>query len=123
MTTENIPVIRLTPDGNGAAFDPWQDAEGGGSKERYLIQFDAPRALKGRTRAGIWEGTACVEEISGYPADEYMMVLEGSCTITDASGHEEVFEAGDSFFMPMGFNGIWRQYGTMKKYFVMFLAD
>ncbi|WP_264214625.1 cupin domain-containing protein [Leisingera thetidis] len=123
MNTENIPVIRLTPDGNGAAFGPWQDAASGKSKERFLNLYDAPRELKGRTRAGIWEGSACVEEIDGYSADELMVVLEGSCVITDAAGHEEVFSEGDIFFMPMGFRGVWRQPGHMKKSFMMFLAD
>ena len=124
MSIENIPVIRLTPDGSGAEFGPWQGAASGESaQERFLMLFNEKRDLKGSSRVGIWEGTACVEEIDGYPADELMVVLDGSCTITDASGHEEVFNAGDSFFMPMGFHGVWRQDGHMKKYFMMLLTD
>lgn len=128
MTERNIPVIRLHPDGEGAEFNPWQDVTHDGviegtPQDRNLIYFDQRRDMKGRSRVGIWESTAYAEKITDYPADEFMVVLEGSCTIVDADGHEEVFTVGDSFFMPKGFNGIWRQDSPMKKYFMMFLAD
>ena len=128
MAARNLPIIRLHPSGGGTEFNPWQDVTHDGviegtPKERNLVCFDERRDMRGRSRVGIWESTAYVEKISDYEADEFMVVIEGSCTIVDAGGHEEVFKVGDSFFMPKGFNGIWRQDGHMKKYFMMFLAD
>ena len=97
--------------------------------------FAADRRLIGRPResgynfytdrtkqliAGVWECTAGVVSIDGFPTDEFCILLEGSVTITDKSGHAETFGPGDGFFIPKGFVGTWNMPVTVRKYYVIF---
>ena len=115
-------VTRLNP--NTAPFAPWADVTHSGviegqPQERSAVFFEEMRDRPGKMRVGIWESTAYAEKIVDYDKDEFMIVLEGSCTIIDEAGNEEHFRVGDAFFMEKGFTGIWRQSEPMKKYFAM----
>lgn len=70
------------------------------------------------TRAGLWHSTPYTERYDSYPINEFMYIIEGSVTLIDDSG-EHTFRAGDSFVLPKGFSGTWKQDEYMLKYFYM----
>lgn len=61
-------------------------------------------------------------EIDGYPADEFMFILEGELEIVDTNGDLDKFGPGDAFVMPKGFVGTWRQLSPVKKYAVTYTS-
>jgi uncharacterized cupin superfamily protein len=89
-------------------------------RERNAMIFqsaeDDPRIVK----IGVWECEAYAEQMTDYPYDEYMRVIEGSVIITAQGGEAKTYTVGDSFFMPKGFTGVWKQTETMKKYFAIY---
>lgn len=72
----------------------------------------------GRLKTGIWRCTAYSERYDGYPADEFMVVLEGEVTI-EGEGFKDTYRKGDCFFVPKGFNCTWTQPGPMLKFYVI----
>ena len=70
--------------------------------------------------AGVWTSTAYTEPPGVCGAAEFMIVLEGSVGIVDASGDEEIFATGDAFVMPKGMSNYWRQSEFMRKFYVIF---
>ena len=69
-------------------------------------------------RTGIWRSQPYTEFYDSYAADEFMYVLEGSVTL-EADGFTETYAKGDTFFVPKGFKGYWRQSEPMLKYYVI----
>ena len=63
-------------------------------------------------RTGIWRCGPYTERYDSYPADEFMVVLEGE-------GFRDTYRAGDAFFVPKGFSGTWHQPVFMKKFYVI----
>lgn len=126
--SEPIRVIRLTPDGDPiSGMTPWKNFAhdnviAGEPRERRHRFYIGERLRPGQIRVGIWEATAYTEKLENYPKDEFMYVIEGSVTIVEEDGRQETFAKGDSFFMPSGFTGLWKQDETMKKYFMIFDA-
>ena len=68
---------------------------------------------------GVWECAPCREEIDAYPVHEMMAVLDGSVTVTDADGHAETFEAGDTFFIPKGTPCTWEITKKLRKFYMI----
>lgn len=69
-------------------------------------------------RAGIWRSTAYTERYEDYPTDEFMLVLEGEVSL-EADDFQETYRKGDSFLVPKGFKGVWRQPVDMLKFYVI----
>jgi len=92
------------------------DVIGSRPVERAHRFFMADRDNITHLRAGVYEGSGYTEKVSDYPCDEIMFVLEGSATVTDEHGNEEIFEKGDCFFMPQGFSGHWKQSDNFRKF-------
>ncbi len=57
-----------------------------------------------------------VADVVGYPYNEIVFLLEGTISIIDNNGVEELFEPGDCFFLKKGFCGIWKQHETIKSF-------
>jgi hypothetical protein len=47
-----------------------------------------------------------------------MVILEGEVTVENES-FSATYKAGDSFLIPKGFRGFWRQPGDMLKYYMI----
>jgi hypothetical protein len=62
--------------------------------------------------------TPYICRLEDYGCDEFCVVLKGSVTMIDDDGHEETFPAGDSFLIPKGFTGYWKQSEKIKKFFM-----
>lgn len=118
--------MRLDPDGAPGAgmaptayVDPATVLEGKAVEKGHT--FFASK--DGRFLVGVWECSPCRERIDSYPFNEFCQVLKGAVTVTDAAGRSETYRAGDSFFMPKGFRGIWHMTETFRKYFVIYGGD
>jgi len=114
-------VIRLGRDQNGGQeMSPWAamplvgDILEGAPEERFHRVFDTRINMPCQVRAGIWEATRYAEKLTDYPYNEIVFLIEGAMSVIDELGHEERFDPGDSFFLKKGFNGIWKQHGTIK---------
>jgi uncharacterized cupin superfamily protein len=69
-------------------------------------------------KSGIWRCGPYTEHYDSYPADEFMVVLEGEVTL-EAEGFSETYAKGASFLVPKGFRGTWRQPVPMLKFYVI----
>ncbi len=74
----------------------------------------------GKLTAGIAQFDKMTVEVVDFPVDEYMHLIEGEVEITDNAGKVTKFKAGDSFVMPKGFTGTFRQLTPMKKFAVTY---
>jgi uncharacterized cupin superfamily protein len=50
-----------------------------------------------------------------FPYDEFVMVVSGKLTLTDAAGRVQEFVAGESVVVPKGFTGIWKMEGNYRE--------
>ncbi|MER9580742.1 cupin domain-containing protein [Mesorhizobium sp. M0276] len=69
-------------------------------------------------KSGIWRCGPYTEHYDSYTADEFMVILEGEVTL-EADGFSETYGKGDSFLVPKGFHGTWRQPVPMLKFYVI----
>ncbi len=70
--------------------------------------------------AGIWAcepGAWRIECPAGQ--DEFCHLLEGRMRLSDGSGDAREFQAGDSFVLPGGFEGIWETLEPLRKHYVI----
>ena len=119
----NVRVKRLLADGDPvtgmSAWAPVDDniVEGEPLERRHVVH-EGSRPGGGVLRAGVWEATPCICRLDDYVCDEFCVVLKGSVTMIDDNGHEDTFQQGDTFLIPKGFTGYWKQTETFKKFFV-----
>ncbi len=121
--TSIVRAKRLHADGGPeSGMSPWgpvaDDVVEGDPKARRYLVHNEPRPGGGVSRAGVWEATPYTCRLDNYKCDEFCVVLEGSVIMIDEDGHEEIFRAGDTFLIPKGFTGYWKQTETMKKFFM-----
>jgi len=119
----NDRVKRLLADGDPVTgMSDWAPVDDniveGEPMERRHVVYEGSRPGGGLLRAGVWEATPYTCRIVDYVCDEFCVVLEGSVTIIDDDGHEDTFQPGDTFLVPKGFTGYWKQTETFKKFFV-----
>lgn len=62
-------------------------------------------------------GTFAIPE--PFPYDEFVMVVSGKLTLTDATGQVQEFVAGESVVVPKGFTGIWKMEGNYRELVVI----
>ena len=73
--------------------------------------------------SGVWECTQGSFEVS-YPWNEMATILEGSVTITDASGNAMTFGPGDSHFAVKGEYVTWKiNSSKVRKCFFIYTGD
>jgi uncharacterized cupin superfamily protein len=116
--SNSIEVIRLDPE---MSMSTWVTmplvgdlAEGKPPMERFNRVFETSIGNPCKVRAGIWQAEAYCEQVQDYPYDEIVFVVDGSISMIDDDGIEQRFNAGDCFFIPRGFCGLWKQHQTLK---------
>jgi hypothetical protein len=111
--------IRFTPTGPAgfltAAGAPLTTAE---LISGQPVGLDHAWYEEGAVKAGIWRSCGYTEFYESYPCDEFMVILEGEVTVENES-FSATYKAGDSFLIPKGFRGFWRQPGDMLKYYMI----
>jgi hypothetical protein len=115
-------LMRMFPHAGGDGLDDWgeipvADLVSGSPKQRGRYTFNAPDI---GLSAGVWDCTAFEAKIGPYSVDEFMMLLEGQVTVTEASGRVTRVNAGESFIIPRGLNCAWKQDGYVRKIFVIY---
>ena len=88
-------------------------------KKMYHQFFSRKPETMGEISAGVSAGQGYSERVVNYGCDEIGFVLQGSVTIIDNNDHEEVFAAGECYFVRQGFSGIWKQSDNFKKFYMM----
>ena len=115
-------VVRLLPDGDPVTgLTPGSfagDVFEGNPEEAAHRAFNEPRNNIKSVRAGAYEGSGYAEKVVNYPCDEMALIVEGEVEIVDEDGTSHIFRPGDCYFMPIGFNGIWRQSDGFRKIYM-----
>jgi uncharacterized cupin superfamily protein len=71
-----------------------------------------------RFSVSLWESGPGILKTSGYPHDEYCLVVTGDLIITNQAGSRQEFHPGDTFVIPKGWAGTWDMRTRFKKQFV-----
>ena len=93
------------------------DLKSGSPQQRGRLYFNAPDI---GLSAGVWDCTAFEGTMAPYSVDEFMILLEGSVTVTEANGRVTRVEAGEAFVIPRGLDCAWQQDGYVRKIFVIY---
>lgn len=73
---------------------------------------------------GIWQGEACVLNVTYGPhEEEFCVLLEGEVVLTGQDGVAQTFHAPQAFVVPGGFCGTWQNKGRVKKYYAIMLIS
>jgi uncharacterized cupin superfamily protein len=115
-------LMRMFPHASGDGLEDWGDIPAadlvsGSPKQRGRYYFNAPDI---GLSAGVWDCTAFEGKRAPYSVDEFMMLLEGSVTVTEANGRVTRVQAGESFLIPRGLDCAWKQDGYVRKIFVIY---
>lgn len=122
--TDKTP-LKLTPDGTGdiklepCSVVPPEAVIDGRPEEKGAVILES---ADGKFLVGIWESTPYAETFDAYPGDEFCQVLNGKVTLTDETGRESTFVAGESYVVPKGFKGTFRVVETMRKYYALHMG-
>ncbi|KAB1082191.1 cupin domain-containing protein [Neorhizobium galegae] len=90
---------------------------GGGGTVRYTTPY---ASADKRLAVDVSAYDQLTLELINWPVDEYMHLIEGELEITDLTGNISNFGPGDTFVMPKGFSGTWRQLSPIKKFSVSY---
>jgi uncharacterized cupin superfamily protein len=115
-------LMRLFAHAGGDGLEDWGDlpagdVKSGSPRQRGRMYFSAPDV---GLSAGVWDCTAFEGTMAPYSVDEFMILLEGSVTVTEASGRMTRVEAGEAFVIPRGLTCAWQQDGYVRKIFVIY---
>ena len=111
-----MTVIRFDP---LAASEPWPDrppgeVAAGSSKQAGQVWIDdAAHGLS----AGLWEAAPSTSNWIDWPATEFIILIAGEVIIAE-KGRTTTFRAGDCFVLPQGLRCVWKQYDTVRKFFI-----
>ena len=110
-------IIRMVEDDIGRPTHGPDPAEGAFEGEPVEAAHEY-YSRNGRT-SGVWEcspGRMMEEE---HAEDEFCTILSGKVGLIDnAAQHEEIFTAGESFFLPKGSSLTWVVYETVRKFYM-----
>lgn len=116
-----LAPIRFSPAGPG----DWQSQPNQALEHAELVTgkpmgLDHAYVTRPETglKAGIWRSEAYTERYAAYPADEFMVVLEGEVTL-EGEGFRETYRRGEAFFVPKGIPCTWQQPVAMLKFYVI----
>ncbi|WP_131114650.1 cupin domain-containing protein [Lichenihabitans psoromatis] len=80
--------------------------------------WDISATPDGRVRAGIWEATPGAYQAIKGSTWEFCTILSGVSELVESGLPPRRIEAGDSFVMQPGFEGVWRVIETTRKLWV-----
>jgi len=118
-TADDIVIIDISP---RAPIDITQQPVGSYSFMKVIEGSDPSYGARedfvsedGKLRVDYSQYTTMTLQLEDWPADEFMLFVEGMVEITDKKGRSKVYGPGDMILMPRGFSGIWRQLEPIKK--------
>ena len=75
----------------------------------------------GQFLVGMWNSEAFERDVAPFNRYELMCILEGSVTMSDGAGNEQVFKAGDVAFVPKGAPYKWKSDEFVSKFYCIFM--
>ncbi len=69
--------------------------------------------------SGTWDCTEGKWQADYSAKSEFCHILSGEVVLTDSEGTATTFSAGDSFVIPMGFEGTWEVVKKVRKLYVI----
>jgi uncharacterized protein len=115
-STALLPLSALFAADVNGALEPWGQRAGadqGDPQTAGKILYEA-----GGITAGVWECTPGGWTTVDRPATEAMLFLSGRARLTTLGSEPVIFQAGDTFVLPKGWNGRWEVLETVRKFFV-----
>ncbi len=105
-------ILRYSPEGPpGGGMESNDD-------EKLHVYYTSER--NERITSGVWEATRLMSEPYTTKYSEFIYLLDGSLTLIDGDGQEEIFHAGDAALIPRGMTVTWKQPDRLRKYYVIF---
>lgn len=89
------------------------------SGEAGTLLWHAFSDASDRFHVGHWASGPCEIDVT-YTEDELCVIVEGTVTLTATDGTAVTYEAGQSFVIPSGFEGVWKSHGSVKKIYASF---
>ncbi|MCJ2074252.1 cupin domain-containing protein [Methylobacterium sp. E-025] len=115
MTNVDFPAVRPP----SATYWPERSCILSGRPEQTATYvYESPDKL---FAAGIWTCRPGKFRID-FGRDEFIHLLEGVVTVTDAEGRSKTYRAGDAFVTPKGFSGTWDVIEPVRKHFTYYGA-
>ncbi|HHM9105426.1 transcriptional regulator [Pseudomonas aeruginosa] len=114
MSIDTVTTIQL---GVGKLVRPeWPEdtASPGWSEAEYRSFVNASGSLFG----GTWAGEPGELQLDSYPYNEICVMLQGHVALIDTQGGRKDFRAGEAFFVPKGFSGVWLTVQPSSKIFI-----
>ncbi len=91
----------------------------GNPRQTNTVVFESPDA---RYAAGIWTCGVGAFRID-FEHDEFIHLIAGAVTTTDAAGVATSYRAGDAFVAPRGWSGTWTVTEPVKKHYTWYKAE
>ncbi|MFK0270445.1 cupin domain-containing protein [Pseudomonas asiatica] len=114
MSIENVTKIEK---GQGQVVVPvWN--EGTASEDWKETEFRSFQNKTGSLFGGTWQGSPGRLVLEAYPYNEICVMLTGHVALVDSDGGRKDFKAGESFFVPKGFSGVWLTIEESSKIFI-----
>lgn len=74
----------------------------------------------GQFFSGVWSaGVGAWRVVYAAHEEEFCQLLEGEVVLTDADGRQTRLQAGESFVVPGGYQGIWENLTPVRKLYVI----
>ncbi len=124
VLADNLDTVGIIlPKADGAltpveGLEPEQFVGGGIPKQGMHEYYLDPT---GQFLVGLWDSEPFERPAQPFNRHEMMCILEGSVTMSDGAGNEQVFKAGDTAYVPKGAPYVWKSTEYVKKFFCMFM--
>ena len=75
----------------------------------------------GQFMVGLWDSEAFERPVAPFNRYEMMCILDGTVTMSDGAGNEQVFKAGDVAYVPKGAPYKWKSDEYVRKFYCIFM--
>ena len=119
ITLAALPHAQSTPriqrwEPDGPTGVTWEGR--GTSRTHYYYRSSQNK----NTSAGIWTSPDFVGQMHRATSTEFIYLLQGSITLSDKTGREEIFRAGEALMIPRGTEFTWKKSDNVKEYWAIF---
>ena len=114
-------IVRYEPNGPGGAGLVGADSKTSARDDwKATSYYYYKSTLNPKVSSGIWETANFHAPLHTTKSTEFIHLLQGTITLADASGKEEVFHAGDNLLIPRGTEVQWKKTENVKEYWALF---
>lgn len=77
----------------------------------------------GQFMVGLWDSEPFERPVSPFNRYELMCILDGSVTMSDGAGNEQIFKSGDAAFVAKGAPYKWKSDEYVRKFYCIFMPS